>query len=125
MTPEIINNLKNVLKDIENEKGKVDAFVLLLPEDSLKWDLLIASKWVQDNPVFSIDYVNRIIFKYFSYAEFIKISRIIPLNKNEKSYNNFIYAIKETMKVEGKGIIHLRNVEFFGIYIREAYIFRS
>ena len=96
-------------------------FALFLREDSPdKWDLLISAVWLEHIKLKSfgefIDGFKQIIGE----EESMKLSRIVPLNRDEEGLWTILDSVRAT-----RGIEEIRDVSFFGVGVKHGYVFRA
>lgn len=118
---EQIKKLQKVEKNLSDSKGKFELFALFLREESPdKWDLLISADWARANKKDSIQITIDEIRKELSNQEFLKLSRIIVLDKNDAA----LKAIHQAVSVE-HGLAELSDNNFLGLSIKHAYLITS
>ena len=118
---EIAEKLKSYEEIMAKEKGPFDLFALFLREDAPgKWDLVVASDWIEKNKEKSFKYIAGIVQKALSKEELLKLSRIVLIDKT----NPALEAMHRAMHVE-HGIAEIRDSNFFGLQIKHAYLITS
>ncbi|MFQ6052261.1 MAG: hypothetical protein ACE5K4_11300 [Candidatus Hydrothermarchaeota archaeon] len=118
---EIANKIRSLEREIVAEKGELTLFALFLREDAPdKWDLLASGPGLEENKKEALVYLVQKIRSHLDLKEFITISRIVLLEKE----NPVLNAIQRAVKVE-HGLVEVKESVFFGLKIKHAYIFTS
>ena len=122
---EIIEKLKKILIELDNEKGPVLFYALFLREDSPnKWDLIVSSDWLESINIDSYRIVTNKIQNGFSQNELLQISRVVVLDENDP----MMIFLRSSFNVIGDASMEFSNCElsseFFKFPIKHAYILR-
>ena len=108
---EYIDSFIKIEREIAREKGALSLFALLLREDSIdRWDLLISSPWFEKGEKDALVYVVGKLRSILKKDDFLLISRITILRKN----NKVLEAIHKTVKIE-HGDFEVKDSVFFGL----------
>lgn len=118
---EIVEKLKHQENIMAQEKGPFDLFALFQREDaSGKWDLVVASEWIEKNKEASFKYVAGAVQKALSKEELLKLSRIVLIDNSNPS----LEALQSAMHIE-HGDAEIQDSNFFGLQIKHAYLITS
>jgi len=118
---ELVNEIRKVIDVIIADKEYVN-FVMLLPDDNNKsFTVLIGAKWLNElSPYEGV----KLIYSYFinemANEQLKCISRINLIHTADKA----IGAIYQAFCMRG-GVLEINNCDFFGVYIKSAYILES
>lgn len=111
-----LDKLINMEKDLSEEKGKFRLFAFFLRENSPGvWDLVVSAAWIDKDKSKALKFIVNKVQKYLNKNEILQLSRIVIIDKN-----NSLKAIKTE-----HSIIEIKNSNFFGLQIKEAYIITS
>lgn len=117
----IVDKLVQQESIMAQEKGPFDLFALFLREDSSdKWDLVVASEWIEKNKEASLKYVVGKLQKALTKDELLKLSRVVLIDKNNPS----LEALNRAMHVE-HNVAEIRDSNFFGLQVKHAYLITS
>lgn len=53
----LASKIGQLRKAVENQRGKFTLFALVLPEDTIAWDLLVAAKWIDEDQSDALRYL--------------------------------------------------------------------
>ncbi len=113
--------LQAVEKILSDARGKFELFALFLREDSPnKWDLLISADWARADKKGALTFISKEIRKVLSDQEFLMLSRLIILDKDDIA----LQAIHSAMHID-HGLSEISDSNFFGLAIKHAYIITS
>lgn len=117
---QLTDKLKQVERDIANEKGQFNLFALLEREDLTdRWDLVIAAPWARhDEP--TLRYIVDTLKRHLEPSEMTVLARIVILPANEDP----VRALNDSYSVE-HGSIELNDPERFGLPVKYGYIITS
>jgi hypothetical protein len=103
------------------KRGGVALFALVEREELPgRWDLVISASWVGESRRSAIEYVVAKLRTSLDPAEFVSISRIVPLRPTEE----FVQALYQTVHVE-HGLVELHNQLVNSIQMTRAYVITS
>jgi len=115
----IAKKLVKVESEISREKGAFALFALFLREDAPDvWDLLVAAPWIEKSKHEALKFLAKKIKKYLKPEEMMKLSRMVVIEKD----NPGLSAIFRAVHTEHSISTELRNVNFFGLKIKHAYL---
>jgi hypothetical protein len=120
MKEETLEKLTALEREISDEKGDFSLFGLFLREeaqDEDKWDLLVAAPWLDADKKQGLAYLAKEVQKRLEPDELLSISRIVVLERG----NPTLEAIHRAVNVK-HGKVEVRNNNFFGVQITQAYI---
>lgn len=120
VTKTMVEKLQSVEQEIASAKGSFVLFILLLKEDSEKWDLVFSSKWGIDKEKKALEYVIKKIQSNLTDDELRNISRVVFLNPSD----SFVQMLNSVIHVE-HGIADFQNNVINDVFIRHAYIITS
>ncbi|HLZ14765.1 MAG TPA: hypothetical protein VKQ34_02120 [Candidatus Saccharimonadales bacterium] len=104
------------LSEKPNEKP-FKFFGLFLRQDYDKWDLLVSAEWLDKDVRSGVESLVKEINKTLDQEEILKLSRIVPYPTGDDIPNAFAKAISTN-----HGLVEVRDSNFFGIPIKEAFI---
>ncbi len=118
---EQIKKLQIVEKILRKSKGNFELFAISLRDNSPnKWDLLISADWARENERESINIIAEELKKVFSSEEFLMLSRIIILDKDDTIQSSTQNAITIY-----DGVAEISNSDFLGLPVKHAYLISS
>jgi hypothetical protein len=118
---EVAEKLRKTEKALSEAKGPFDLFALFLREDAPDvWDLLVAGHWIEADKTKALRAISKRVQRDLSAEELKKISRIVIIDKNNPSLN----AVTSALGVK-HGLADVKNSNFFGLAIKEAFIITS
>ncbi len=116
-----IEKLRQVMRDIANEKGEFTLFGLFLREEAPdKWDLVVSAPWLEEGKLKALGQFVEKLSSSVGKEELLSLSRIAAINHDDPVLD----AILKVVSVEN-GPVLVRNSNFFGLEIREAHILRA
>ncbi len=118
---QMAEKLASLERDISSERGEFSLFALFLREDAQdKWDLLASAPWLETNKKEGLDYLVQQVRSRLDPQEFLSLSRIVLLEKN----NPALEAIHKAVRVK-HGMAEVKESTFFGLQIKHAFIITS
>jgi len=118
---ELIEKLTLLVPTIDREKGHVILFALFMSEDAPdRWDVIVCAQWAEANQRAALDYIANKLKKIATKKEVEFISRIVILERASPTVNGVLMCA-ETVG----GVFRVKNSNFNGLQIQDAYIFRS
>ena len=117
----LVQKFKVIEREVAEERNGLALFALFEREDLPgRWVLVISAPWVGESRRSAIDYVVGKMRARLVPAEFVSISRIVPLRPTEE----FVQALNQTVHVE-HGLAELHNQLVNGIHMTRAYVITS
>ena len=108
-------------KELAQENGSFDLFALFLREDSIgKWDILVASDWLQKDQRKSMRLITKKLRDQLSKNELINVSRVVIISEDNPGFDDFSQAIDSEDEVT-----EVKNTIFFGLPIKHAFVITS
>ncbi|HSX38952.1 MAG TPA: hypothetical protein VLE95_09075 [Chlamydiales bacterium] len=122
---ELLDKLKEILKDIEKEDGLVVLFALFLREGALgMWDLLVAAPWLDASALASYDHIAKRIQGRLTPDQVVKLDRIVLLDPKDSA----VSFLQDNYPVPNGSFIEIPNCEpltdRYGFTIQRAYVLR-
>ena len=118
---DIAEKLRKTEKALSEMKGPFDLFALFLREDApAVWDLLVAGRWIEEDKAKALRSISKRVQKDLSADELTKISRIVIIDQGNPALNAFTSALGVH-----HGLADLKNSNFFGLSIKEAFVITS
>lgn len=117
----MVNKYSKILEIIKKEKGDVKLFMIVKFESSSKWNVVLSASWVNDenrDEVFK--YLRRTLIDFLDEEEKNNITALVILDDKDSFVNN----ISKVIKLDS-GETRFQENEINGLYINDAYIFRS
>jgi hypothetical protein len=117
---ELTDKVRNVERDIAQEKGQFNLFALLEREDLVdRWDLVIAAPWAKhDEP--TLRYVVTALKRHLDSSDMTSLARVVVLEANEDP----VRSINGSYDVE-HGRVELNDPARFGLPVKHGYIITS
>lgn len=127
-----------VEQEIAQEKGPFTLYGLFQREEGANyWDLVVSAPWLGPNKRVALEYIVAKLRKYLAEADFLKLSRIVPLDPAEPFVKDVIGAVqfeKRAYALAGKFPIYsdmkirpdwveFKDTVFNDIAMRHALIF--
>jgi len=117
----IAEKLRDLELRIAAERGTFSFFALFLREDSPdKWDLVASSAWLETNKEEGLSYLAKMLRTALAADELMTLSRIVTIDQNDPA----LQAIHKALKTE-HSVIEVKDVNFFGLQIKHAYVITS
>ena len=118
---QIAEKLKNLERQMADEKGPFSLFGLFLREDAPdKWDLVVSAPWIDDNKEESLAYIAESLRASLAAEELLNLSRIVLVEQN----NPGLEAVQRAMHVQ-HGVVEIKDRNFFDLEIKSAFIITS
>ncbi len=122
---EMLDKLKNALKELEGKNGRIILFALFLREEALgKWDLLVSAPWLNSRSLDSYETVANTVQKSLNESEVVQIARIVILDTNDVA----VAFLQSLHSIPNGSFVEVSNCEpltsRFGFTIKRAYILR-
>ncbi|HSW86599.1 MAG TPA: hypothetical protein VLG49_03765 [Rhabdochlamydiaceae bacterium] len=122
---DILERLKTVLKELEQEYGEISLFALFLREEAFgKWDLLISASWLDSRALDSYEKVAKKVQKCLNETEIVQLARIVILDINDPG----VVFLQDLYSVPNGSFVEVSNcgplTERFGFVIKRAYVLR-
>ncbi len=118
---QVLDKLRSLERKISSEKGEFSLFALFLREEAQdKWDLLASALWLERNKREGLEYLVDQVRSRLDSVEFLSLSRIVLLEKN----NPVLRAIHQAIGVK-HGMAEVIDSIFNGLSIKHAYIITS
>jgi hypothetical protein len=122
---DVIEKLKVAIKNLEKSKGSLSICAIFLREDSLdKWDIIIASSWLNPQEMESYKIVSTELKHHLSPSEFLNFSRIVILPP-EDPIVSFLINLETVENGGHKELSSETLTDKFGFKIKRAYLLRS
>jgi hypothetical protein len=122
---EIIEKIKSLIKDLEQEYGLLLICALFLRDGDLeKWDIIISASWLNPSEMQSYKIVSSKLQKSLSDTELVQFSRIVILNTDDP----VVSYLQGLETISNGGYKELRADELsekFKFTIKRAYLLRS
>ena len=112
--------VRDIEKDIAQEKGPLNLFALLEREDlAERWDLVVSASWAKVDQA-TLRYISEVIKRHLAPEAMTFLSRIVVLPATEEPVRsiNRIYDVEH-------GQIELREPARFGLPVKHGYIITS
>jgi len=119
MSPELQEKLKKVLGEVK-EIYKISLFVVVKPENSDFWDLVIGGKDLDKNTE-NLKVITKIVNKYVSQHEIVLFSRLALLDYDDNPFVKDFNTLFDT----DFSMIDVQNCLIGKVYIKQAYLFYS
>jgi len=114
---DIVKKLKGYEETMAKKKGPFDLFGLFLRDDAPgKWDLLVASDWIEENKEESLKYIIDMVQKGLSKEELMKLSRVVLVNERNPALEALYKAIGSARDSK------IYNSNFFGLQIKYMHL---
>ena len=118
---ELINNMEKLVKHLVAEKGPLRFFALFRREGvEDRWDLLISAPWFRANHRENLGYLADQLARFLKLEERLLISRVVIYESEDPD----VERIRNAVRGEG-GTVLVQDSNFFGLRIKEAYLFRT
>jgi hypothetical protein len=116
-----IEKLRQLMRDLSREKGEFSFFGLFLREEAPdRWDLVVSSPWLEDSDLNTLREFAEKLRAAIGEEQLLFVSRIVTLDADEPALD----AVTREISVED-GLVELRDADFFGHRMAQAYILRS
>lgn len=117
----IAEKLRKTEKTLSEQKGPFDLFALFLREDAPDvWDLLVAGQWIEADKPKALRAISKRVQRDLTADELTRISRVVIIDSD----NPALGAVTSALGVE-HGLTDVKNSNFFGLAIKEAFIITS
>ena len=116
-----IKQLRRVMNEITEEKGKFTLFGLFLRDDAIdKWDLVISAPWLEEGKLKGLGEFVEKMASIVGEEQFLTLSRVVTLNHDEPS----LKAILREVQADND-FVELKGSNLFGLPINHAYILQA
>ena|SRR5438552_405964 len=116
----IADKLREVERDVANEKGGLNLFAVLEREDLAdRWDLVVSAPWAKEDET-TLRYLTSALKRHLENVDMTVLSRIVVLPATE----NPVLALNESFNVE-HGNVELSEPARFGLPVKHGYIITS
>lgn len=113
---DLISKLKEIEHKTADEKGGYQLFAIFLREDSIdKWDLLVASNWINTDKEASLKYLAKTIQDILTEKELLLFSRIVIIEDT----NPILTALPQFVQVVHSDV-EIKDTNLFGLQIKHA-----
>lgn len=121
----ILEKLKKVLVELENEHGSILVFALFLREDSpARWDLVVSASWLDSGNVESYKIVATKTQNVLDTEELVQLSRVVILDVED----SVVSFLQNSYNVPNGTIREIDNcapfTQKFNFTIQRAYLLR-
>jgi hypothetical protein len=118
---DFVNKFREIERTLASDRGEFALFALFLREDSTdKWDLIVASKWIDENRKEALSFITQRIAEALSPEELPMLSRVVLVELG----NPAVEAVNHAFHITS-GVAEVTNSNFFGLEIKHAYIITS
>ena len=111
----LANKIGPLRKVIEEQKGPLALYAMVLPEDAIAWDMLVAATWIDKDQSDALKYLVKQVQSVLTKQELLNLSGIL-LFDTDKLAEYGVSVDSETGWEEN-------NIEFYGRRVQKAYIF--
>lgn len=112
-----VKKLAQLRKAIEAQRGEFTLYALVLPEDAIVWDMLVAAKWIDQDQSAALKYLAKQIQNTLSEEELLNISGILLFDSND--IPNYGSSINSDNGWEEN------NIDFYGRQASKVYVFAA
>lgn len=113
----IVNKLILIERETSEIKGEYDLFAFFLRDDSFRWDILVAAKWISSDKENALGYISEKVQNALATDEIIQISRIVILDDPNLELPDFL----QDLHIK-HGAAEVKDEEFLGQHIKRGYI---
>ena len=113
-----IGKISQLLKIIEEQRGKFSLFALVLPEDAIAWDILVSAEWIDKDQSAALNYLVKEVQRISTKRELHNLSGILLFDTDKVAAYGEVFMRDEMGREEN-------NTDFFGRQVQKAYIFVS
>ena len=118
---EITEKFSELESHVAADKGGFTLFALFMREDAPdRWDLIVSAPWTGDDKRGTVNYFVTQIKARLGEAGLTSLSRIVVVDPQDAA----VQAINRAIQIE-HGTIEVRDSNFFGLPIKQAYIITS
>ncbi len=118
---DLLGKFVELERNLSQERGEFSLFALFLREDaSDKWDLIIATPWIEADRKEALAYITAEIQQLFNSEELASLSRVVLVNQS----NPAVEAMNQAINCQ-HGQTEVRDSNFFGVQIKHAFIITS
>jgi hypothetical protein len=116
-----IEKLRTLERQMAHEKGRFTLFALFQRVEAQdRWDLVVAADWFAEDKKDALNYLATKIKAWLDEHEWLAISRIILLDRDDPNLD----AIQRAIQVE-HGLVEVSELQFFDMDVRQAFIITS
>ena len=117
----LFEEIVSIERQTSREKGEFYLFALFLREESPdKWDLIVSAPWIEADKEGALRYLASLVQSRLTPSELLSLSKIVLIDVD----NPALEAVQNTVAVE-HGKVEVRDSNFFGLPIKQAYIITS
>lgn len=112
----LANKLGQLRINIQTQRGEFSLYALVLPEDAIAWDLLVAAKWIDEDKSAGLQYLVKQIQSVLTKKELLSLSGIIIGDSS-----HFIGS----MSMNSEAGWEENDIDFYGRHVQKAYVFTA
>ena len=114
----LAKKLGQLRKAIEAERGPFTLYALVLPEDAIAWDILMAAKWIDENQSDALQYLVKQVQNVLTKRELLNLSGVLLFDSGE-IHDGALSSVDSEDGWEEN------NVDFYGRQAQKVYVFVS
>lgn len=114
----LARKLGQLRKAIEAERGPFILYALVLPEDAIAWDMLVAAKWIDENQSDALQYLVKQVQNVLTKRELLDLSGVLLFDSVEINDGTLSLVDSENGWEEN-------NIDFYGRQAQKVYVFVS
>ncbi|MBU0667842.1 hypothetical protein KJ951_02390 [Patescibacteria group bacterium] len=116
---ELVAKFVELEKTVSDKYGEFKLFALFLREDADHWDLVLSADWLKRNDIEFLKYISQELKKTIG-NNIVNLSKVVIVD----TQNEDLKSLTASIEIE-HGMIGIRNCNFFGLEIKDAFIITS
>ncbi|OIN60387.1 hypothetical protein [Arsenicibacter rosenii] len=113
---EMVKKLGQLAGRLAAQKGDFTLFALVLPEDTIAWDLLVAAPWIDYASVETLRFLVSEVQSTLSKDELANLAAIKMMDNSLMPKDSFMSMSSDMGWLE-------TDIDFYGVPVKKAYIF--
>lgn len=111
----LVNKIGQLRKVIEEQQGEFTLYALVLPEDAIVWDMLVAAKWIDKDQSAALRYLVKEVQSILTKQELLNLSGILLFDSDKIG--------EDGMSINSDTGWEENNIDFYGRQAQKAYVF--
>ncbi len=112
----LVNKLGQLRKVIGEQRGEFTLYALVLPEDAIVWDMLVAANWIDEDQSAALQYLVKEVQNVLTEQELLSLSGILLFDSNQ-------FTGDDSSSMDSEMGWEQNNIDFYGRHVQKAYVF--
>ena len=111
----LVSKIGQLRKVIQEQRGEFTLYALVLPEDAIAWDMLVAAKWIDKDQPAALRYLVKEVQRVLTKQELLSLSGILLFDSDKVGEGK--------MSIDSEAGWTENNIDFYGRQAQKAYVF--